>query len=334
MKTKLLYVLVSSENDIYLEQAYVSISSAKYHMPDVHITLLIDRLTELSLTPDRRNKLKAVSEIVVIDLPSGLTGQQRSRILKTSCRKYISGDFLFIDCDTIIVRPLYEIDNLPYVLAACKDAHSNFSSNPYRGMCINHCKKLGIDVADEELYFNSGVVLARDTAEVHKFYDRWSKNLKIGRLKGIFMDQPSFAKTNIELGHMISPLNDIWNCQIIHGIKYVKDANIIHYLCTSPTKKGDTQVFILRDKWRMEQIRHNDIIQKEIMDCFEDPFRGFPNCVHILSGNNIGICQSYTFRFLEKYNGSIVYKCLDNLFKLLYLAPNVFNRIISKLKND
>lgn len=333
MKTKLLYVLVSSEKDIYLEQAYISISSARYHMPDVHITVLIDRITELSLTLDRRDKLKSASEIVVVDLPEGLTGQQRSRVLKTSCRKYVSGDFLFVDCDTVIVRPLYEIDNFPNVLAACRDSHSAFSENPYRSMCINHCKKLGFDVSQEEFYFNSGVILARDTVEVHEFYDRWAKNWEEGRQKGIFMDQPSFAKTNAELNHIISILPDIWNCQIIHGIKYIKDANIVHYLCTSPTKKGDKQIFALRDKWRVEQIKSTGIIPKDITNCFDDPFCGFPDCVHVLSGKNIEICQSFAFKFLEKYNGSAVYTCFNSLFKLLYLAPRVLNRMILKLKN-
>ena len=41
MKTKIVYVLVSTDKDFYLEQAYVSMYSAKYHMPDAHIALLV-----------------------------------------------------------------------------------------------------------------------------------------------------------------------------------------------------------------------------------------------------------------------------------------------------
>lgn len=49
MKTKVAYVVVSSPNDIYLEQAYVSMFSLKHHMPDAYIVLLTDRLTSESL---------------------------------------------------------------------------------------------------------------------------------------------------------------------------------------------------------------------------------------------------------------------------------------------
>ena len=40
MKTKILYVLVSSEADVYLEQALVSAYSARRHNPDAVLTLL------------------------------------------------------------------------------------------------------------------------------------------------------------------------------------------------------------------------------------------------------------------------------------------------------
>lgn len=39
MKTKIVYVIISSDDDIYLEQAYISMFSAKYYMPDCHIKL-------------------------------------------------------------------------------------------------------------------------------------------------------------------------------------------------------------------------------------------------------------------------------------------------------
>ena len=64
MKTKLLYVLVSSPEDNYLEMAHISITSAKYYMPDCHVVLLVDDQTDRLMDDDRRKILKNVDEYV------------------------------------------------------------------------------------------------------------------------------------------------------------------------------------------------------------------------------------------------------------------------------
>ena len=45
MKTKIIYVLVSNENDCYLEQALVSIYSLRLYNPDANLLLLVDEET-------------------------------------------------------------------------------------------------------------------------------------------------------------------------------------------------------------------------------------------------------------------------------------------------
>ena len=80
--------------------------SVKYHMPDSHITLLTDKTTEFSFTNNRRKEIVYANEIISIDIDAKkYNAQQRSRILKTSARQYIKGDFIFIDSDTIVVKP-------------------------------------------------------------------------------------------------------------------------------------------------------------------------------------------------------------------------------------
>lgn len=333
MKTKLLYVLVSSERDIYLEQAYVSMMSARYHMPDVHISLIIDDNTENSLIGERGKILDIISEKIVIKLSGNLSGHQRSRILKTSCRKYVEGDFLFVDCDTLIVSSLDAIDSCPHELAACRDANTSFKKSPYRKMCINHCKKIGYDITDEETYFNSGVILARDTPLVRDFFNVWHEKWLISREKGIIMDQPSFVLTNIEYDHKIHDLSDEWNCQILHGIKFLPGAKIVHYLCTSPTPKEDEQMFLLRDKWRLQQLKGHFEIPVEISDCFENSFAGLPDCVHVMSGRNMHLLQTETFRFIEKIYGTTLFHIINMFSKglnILLKLPKYFSSKIRK----
>ena len=49
MKTKIIYVLVSNENDCYLEQALVSIYSLRLYNPDANLLLLVDEETSRTL---------------------------------------------------------------------------------------------------------------------------------------------------------------------------------------------------------------------------------------------------------------------------------------------
>ena len=87
MKTKIVYVVVSSPDDIYLEQAYISMYSLKYFMPDAYIVMLTDKITSMTLVEKRKEEVKYVDDMVVIDYDvNEYNAQQRSRQLKTNIR--------------------------------------------------------------------------------------------------------------------------------------------------------------------------------------------------------------------------------------------------------
>lgn len=313
MKTKIVYVVVSNDNDIYLEQAYVSMYSVKYYMPDAHITLLTDKLTEATFIGIRKKEIQYVDELISVEVSNDYTASQRSRILKASVRKYIKGDFLFIDTDTIVVKPLYEIDNMEADIAACWDTHSPFVSNPYRSMCIEHGRRLGWPIEKELIYYNSGVIFVKDNGRSHKFYELWHKNWLEGCRKKVYMDQPAFAKTNYMLGHPIQTLNDIWNCELKHGIRYLKDAKIVHYLGVDLFTEAinHQQLFILNEKRILETIKKNSEIPPTIKDVIIDPFKGIAQITHTFSGCYLNYFHSCLFVYTCKYSDSFVLKLAE-----------------------
>ena len=301
MKTKIVYVLVSAPDDIYLEQAYVSMCSVRYQMSDAHIVLLTDRLTAESFTGIRKDEVKYVDEMVVVDLDGNkLSAQQRSRQLKTSVRKHVKGDFLFIDCDTIVVKSLSDIDNCSFAIAACRDTHSVFRDNPYRDMCLYHGHLLGWPIDDEVDYFNSGVIYVKDVPETHEFYRRWNENLNKGYSAKVFMDQPSFAKTNYEMGHVIRHLPDVWNCELKHGIRYLKDAKIVHYLCTNPSRHQDKQLFLLNEKDTLMEVKRSGKISDELTAVMNDPFQGLAETTHCFAGEDLFFFRNPVYNYLRK----------------------------------
>lgn len=322
MKTKLLYVLTCSEKDIYAQQAYISMFSARRHNKDIKITLLTDTLSHSYLNENLKFVLDATDEIVVIDLDKNLSGQYRSRLLKTGARKYIDGDFLFIDCDTIVVGELTKADSLTSDIMAVRDSHTNMMRNPYRGMILEHVKKMGFHIQLEDIYYNSGVIYVKDTPRAHKFYDKWSKNYLIGREKGVIMDQPSFAQTNIELDMEVKPLPDVWNCQMRHGLRYLKDALIVHYLCTNKTVGNEQQLFILNDEKYLRSIGDKGELSNEIISALDNPFSGIAECVDCFAGSDIDFMRTGSAKRLKAYyygsnKFSIGDKIIINFIRLL-----------------
>lgn len=295
MRTKIVYTLISDVNDIYLEQAFVSMTSLKYHNKDVHIVLLVDDQTENSFLIESRNRqVSLADEIVVVNTPNGLTNQQRSRYIKTSVRQNVDGDFLFIDTDTIILRPLDSIDEMDVEIGACIDSHTCIARNPYRKMIFDHVAKQGWTIDCGADYFNSGVIYVKDTELTRKFYRKWHENWRDGIDLGVNMDQPSFARTNKEMGYVVRRIPDEWNCEIVHGIRFLKDAFILHYLCTNTLYEDDETVFLLRNRNVLNEIKQTGFIPEKVYQTFDDPFNGIPALTFLLAGKEIDMMRQLT----------------------------------------
>ena len=78
MKTKILYIITSEPQDIYLEQLHVSIASARKYIPKAHITILMDKKTHENIISSKRKfQIERADEIIVIDLDPSMSAQKR-----------------------------------------------------------------------------------------------------------------------------------------------------------------------------------------------------------------------------------------------------------------
>ncbi len=230
MNTKIVYVLVSRENDIYTEQAYVSMFSVKYHMPDAHITLIIDSITKESLSKRRVDILQYVDELITVPITGKYTPMQISRVLKTTVRFHVLGDFLFLDSDIIVTDTLYEIDSFQFNIGAVLDLHVDlFQNYLLKDVVIHRLHKYFGYNKDVNQYFNSGVLYVKECEEANQFYNLWHEKWKEGCSKGLNVDQPALVIANDLMSSLIAELDGIYNCQIRYTIRYLYDAKIIHY---------------------------------------------------------------------------------------------------------
>ena len=302
MKTNILYILISDSDDFYAEQLYVSLVSLRKNSPESVATVLTDQLTHNALATRGivgKRLLETVDNWIVASLDSTYSKEFRSRLLKTGMRQYVDGDFLFIDTDTIIAKPLYGIDDVPNELALCLDHHCRLHENPERDYIKDRCLKIGEDLSQSDFYFNSGVILARDTTSVRDIFTLWQKNYLMGREHNIKTDQQSLAKTLNKNSINVGMLEGEWNCQLPYGVRYMGSAIIFHYFAGNSADSRE-QLFLLNDIDTLMSIRTSKEMPSEVTAIVEDFFKGISKVSLLIGKQDMGFRTTRRYKDLKR----------------------------------
>lgn len=234
MIPQIVYVLVANEKNLYLEEMWVSIFSLRRHHPEATVKVLMDIETKeyLSRFPQLTSM---IDETVVVQTPAGYNAKQRSRQIKTTIRNVLTGDYIFIDTDTVICKPLdgivEDIRELKDFrgIAAVREGHVTMKDTLFPP--TGTVKRIfDIDISQSPLMTNSGVMFVADIPFTHEFYKRWNENWKRSCFeKGNSQDQPSLYATDCQYGYVIRELSGIYNAQVAMSLKYYADAVILHW---------------------------------------------------------------------------------------------------------
>ena len=271
MKTKVVYNLISSESDNYLEQAYLSLLSLREHTKDVKICLIVDKETKQTRSTFRKSMLESFDEVIVVNIDNNYTNAEKSRYLKTTSRLHISGPCLFIDTDTIFSEDISIIDSYldkDFDIAAVLDSHCSFKEMARWRLQVKRSQKVGCNnIIDDEVHYNSGVILAKDNEYARNFYREWYKNWEYERKKGVHYDQIALAKTCRENGFPIYELDGIWNCQIFtDGIRFLSYAKIIHYYGGA----ANSSPYLFKNKYVYDEIKKKEGIPDYLTQYIKD----------------------------------------------------------------
>ncbi len=322
MKTKIVYTLVSSPSDFYLEQALLSVYSLRIHNPLAIVELVVDQFTETTIVDKREEIKKYITNLVKIDVPAELTKVQRSRYLKTNLRQFIKGDYLFIDCDTVICGKLDDIDAFKGEIGMVADINGNLLLKDQ--LVIERCHQAGFMDVKDKPYFNSGVIFSRDTESSYRLYEEWYKLWQLSNENGISFDQPALCLANQTLNFPIQELSGVWNCQFKYsnGYKYMKKAKVLHYYSNNGVGKrpyAQDRIFeYIKEKGIIDKVvdnivRHPDTILYSAMTINDDKAFEYFNSTPIYLHQNVP--TAYHF-----------FKGVSNAFMRLYL-------FCSKIKN-
>lgn len=236
---KFVYAVVSGEDDYYAEQALASMHSLRLYNPGCHITFATDEETLGELRESHSPIMEYVTECVTINAPEGFTPLQRSRYVKTLIREQIEGDFLFLDCDTIITGDLMQLASFEGEVAATLFQHiPHWKKGTLPGRLKEFYENTKVkEKFDFSFFCNGGVILCKDTPLGHRLFKAWHEFwLESSTRYGYDYDQVNLWRANASLGNVLVELDGIYNCQVIYkkaALRYLGDCRVVHYQTTS-----------------------------------------------------------------------------------------------------
>lgn len=309
---RVVYVVVSSENDIYLEQSYISALSLKRHNKRTEIIFITDNETYSNLRGWRLEEFDVADRVIEVNLNPKNGPLLRSRILKTTLPLYISSEFLFIDSDTLILRNIEDIETLEIHEIGCVlDLHVPFQSNPDKDVTIQKGNGF-FDYEDVESYYNSGVIWVKSNNRTRAFFEAWHSNYLEGAKRGIFLDQPSLAVTSKDYD-IVSALSPEWNCQAGFGLTYYSRAKIFHYFSSIP----QLRIFELANRELLLSYRASEGISAIIENIILDFHNGFSPQLRIQKWESIPCTKNAMYSFISKNYNKKWFWIFDRLGALL-----------------
>lgn len=284
---QILYVVTFDDSNYCFEQAILSMCSVRMHNPQVVMRLVTDPDSAALITGWRKRLLEEYRcGVSVFDVPEKFNKLQRSRYLKTSLRLLVDGDFLFIDTDTIICRPLYDVSQIKGDIGAVLDSHLLLDENLSIRTENFRFKMAGIDTTHDNEYFNSGVMFVRDTPKAREFYQSWSQTWLELLEKKVHYDQMSLYLTNRKFGHIIQRMDGEWNCQLGGWfLNYLCDAYIIHYFASS--NSSHSQFYKFKNVETLKEVRSHGKVTDTLMEALRKPQLQFNAHYVLMSGGEL-----------------------------------------------
>ena len=209
----------------------VSALAIRVIYPDARIVVLMDPPTHRALANAGAELLRFTESIVV---PTAFQDPIfASRAIKVGLRETLAGDLLFLDSDTLLVRPFPD-DLTTCRQAAMADDHWDRSGRP--------ALRLGLKVqgiyreagwAPPARYYNTGVIWLPDSPVVHRLCERWRERWAEVRALGRHNDQPALNAAIADMPESFRPLPGAYNVAVGPYPELIRTACIYHFWAES-----------------------------------------------------------------------------------------------------
>jgi hypothetical protein len=221
--------------------AYLSVQSVRRIHSDSRIVLFCDVATHAALRREFPVLLDALDGVIDESI-EGTDQRFRSRYLKSRIREAISGDLIFLDVDTLAVRPFDDIAGGPWDLAAVQDRNHHCPIRP----CFPHWRardyeRLGWQYPLPK-FFNSGVMFWRDNASTRKLSELWQRLLRELVQSGLTAeDQFALNSALCRLPELhVHELDTSYNAMIAAHPRHARRARVYHFFAGNTPKRDGT----------------------------------------------------------------------------------------------
>lgn len=319
---KLVYVHVGETKSKYYKMLQISLASVRYHMPNIEVNLVVDDITEEDLIINKAQVLNDENlKLISVKIPNTYSPVEKSRYIKTSLRSYISGDFIFLDTDTVMCCDFsnYKVTDS---VSMVRDCHRIFGDDLWSENLIKNAKIRGLDISNVDKYYNSGVMVVKDDEKASELYRNWHECWEQTRKPGFHQDQYALAAVNEKVNAIVE-IDKKWNFQIGVSNALITDihnANIIHYFAT----KSNNSIYKLNNSDTLNQPIDSEIIKNII----ENPKTSFnPFCAYLEGSTRHNVIKSPVFKLLTGlYKKRIVFNALCSISSFILAVRTSFVR--------
>jgi hypothetical protein len=208
----------------------------------VRIVVVTDPESAETLDRSAPQVRRLVDRIVVVDAPVA-DRRLRAFYLKTAFRRFVDGDVVYLDGDTLVIRPIADVLEADAEVGAVLDF--NHDGPWFPPQLRDAYLELGWTYP-LEYYFNSGVLLLRDTAAVRAFSEEWSRRWFLLVEKGLPGDQEAFVtalySTPVRWQRLPTPFNAITTKRNYR----FRDARVLHFFGSVEEQRGTIFEHLLR----------------------------------------------------------------------------------------
>ena len=221
------YVLVSSEVDRYAAMCYLSAASVRYADSSARFTLLTNTETDRWLAKGNHKLSQVIDQVQVVPIEAG--NVVASRVLKTTMLQRVQEDFIFLDTDTVMLKPISHRLNETAALAMAEDRFPRHPKPEFPDWVIPLYKQLGWECPTRQ-YFNSGVMVVRNNADSQRLFENWHERWKTyHKQTGKTHDQPALNSVIHSLNIPVETLPLKFNAMVRVDELYRWQAHVLHF---------------------------------------------------------------------------------------------------------
>jgi len=230
MEPRVVYVLAGCKTSVYSHMACVSATMTRVLHPELELCLVCDEAAWRHLRATDPAVLDPFDTAITVP-DVGSAGQLTSRYLKTLVRLYLDGDLLYLDADTLPIRPFLSLRDYPGDVLAAHDRIPQRPNPHIPVWCAPVFHQLGW-VYPPRRYVNCGVLYWRDTPASRALAQEWHRRWRASVDVGYPMDQPAFNAAANELQVEVGILPVAYNAMVVASPRFARGAKILHFYAT------------------------------------------------------------------------------------------------------